>query len=46
MDEEDGKIQLIRCGLDNEPCVADAEGYGRCGDLVAECLWAEERDGE
>jgi len=42
MAEEDGEIQVVICELDGEPCVADAEGWGRCGDRVSECLWAEE----
>ena len=42
MSEEDKNTQVVTCDLDGEPCVADSEGYGRCGDRVSECLWAEE----
>lgn len=31
--------RVYACELDNSLCVEDYEGFGSCGDLVAECLW-------
>jgi hypothetical protein len=31
----------IVCFLDHEPCIPDEEGFSRCGDEVATCLWLE-----